>query len=122
MELSLECRGTRAMRGIWRSLGEGVLYGWGEQVWRGLARLSRCVSVLCSLLFSLAHSLLPFKPFLVRVFRDARANTGDPLRYHAHFVATVQTSPSALLCPMEVGAHARLGPGTTNARILMGCH
>ena len=108
------------MRGIWRSLGEGVLYGWGEQVWRGLARLSRCVSVLCSLLFSLAHSLLPFKPFLVRVFMDARANTGDPLRYHSHFVATVQTSPSAPLRPMEVVAHGRLGTATKKAHLLCG--
>jgi len=45
---------------------------------------------------------------------------GDPLRYHSHFVATVQTSPSALLRPMEVVAHGRLGTATKKAHLLCG--
>ena len=46
--------------------------------------------------------------------------TGDPLRYHSHFVATVQTSPSAPLRPMEVVAHGRLGTATKKAHLLCG--
>jgi tRNA-splicing endonuclease subunit Sen34 len=45
---------------------------------------------------------------------------GDPLRYHSHFVATVQSSPSAPLCPMEVVAHGRLGTATKKAHLLCG--
>ncbi|KAH9967972.1 hypothetical protein BC827DRAFT_1169438 [Russula dissimulans] len=45
---------------------------------------------------------------------------GDPLRYHSHFVATVQTSPSAPLRPMEVVAHGRLGTATKKAHVLCG--
>ncbi|KAI0274413.1 hypothetical protein BGY98DRAFT_73279 [Russula aff. rugulosa BPL654] len=45
---------------------------------------------------------------------------GDPLRYHSHFVATVQTSPSAPLRPMEVVAHGRLGTATKKAHLLCG--
>src|SRR6266436_3538925 len=46
--------------------------------------------------------------------------TGDPLRYHSHFVATVQTSPSAPLRPMEVVGHGRLGTATKKAHLLCG--
>ncbi|KAI0003351.1 hypothetical protein BJV74DRAFT_972857 [Russula compacta] len=45
---------------------------------------------------------------------------GDPLRYHSHFVATVQTTPSAPLRPMEVVAHGRLGTATKKAHLLCG--
>ncbi|KAH8983722.1 tRNA-intron endonuclease catalytic domain-like protein [Lactarius hatsudake] len=45
---------------------------------------------------------------------------GDPLRYHSHFVATVQTSPSAPLRPMEIVAHGRLGTATKKAHLLCG--
>lgn len=45
---------------------------------------------------------------------------GDPLRYHSHFVATVQTSLSAPLRPMEVVAHGRLGTATKKAHLLCG--
>ncbi|KAH9977293.1 tRNA intron endonuclease, partial [Lactifluus volemus] len=45
---------------------------------------------------------------------------GDPLRYHSHFVATVQTSPFAPLRPMEVVAHGRLGTATKKAHLLCG--
>ena len=50
----------------------------------------------------------------------AALTTGDPLRYHSHFVATVQTSPSAPLRPMEVVAHGRLGTATKKAHLLCG--
>jgi tRNA-splicing endonuclease subunit Sen34 len=45
---------------------------------------------------------------------------GDPLRYHSHFVATVQTSPDAPLRPMQVVAHGRLGTATKKAHLLCG--
>ncbi|KAI0317864.1 hypothetical protein OF83DRAFT_1119121 [Amylostereum chailletii] len=45
---------------------------------------------------------------------------GDPLRYHSHFVATVQTSPQSPLRPMEVVAHGRLGTATKKAHLLCG--
>ncbi|KAI0253839.1 hypothetical protein BJV78DRAFT_1274347 [Lactifluus subvellereus] len=45
---------------------------------------------------------------------------GDPLRYHSHFVATLQSSPSAPLRPMEVVAHGRLGTATKKAHLLCG--
>jgi len=45
---------------------------------------------------------------------------GDPLRYHSHFVATVQTSSSAPLRPMEIVAHGRLGTATKKAHLLCG--
>ncbi|KAH9174198.1 tRNA-intron endonuclease catalytic domain-like protein [Lactarius sanguifluus] len=45
---------------------------------------------------------------------------GDPLRYHSHFVATVQASPTAPLRPMEIVAHGRLGTATKKAHLLCG--
>ncbi|KAA1471314.1 tRNA-intron endonuclease catalytic domain-like protein [Dentipellis sp. KUC8613] len=45
---------------------------------------------------------------------------GDPLRYHSHFVATVQSSPSAPLRPMEIVAHGRLGTATKKAHLICG--
>jgi len=45
---------------------------------------------------------------------------GDPLRYHSHFAATVQVSPSAPLRPMEIVAHGRLGTATKKAHLLCG--
>jgi len=45
---------------------------------------------------------------------------GDPLRYHSHFVATVQTSLTAPLRPIEVVAHGRLGTATKKAHLLCG--
>jgi tRNA-splicing endonuclease subunit Sen34 len=44
--------------------------------------------------------------------------SGDPLRYHSHFVASVQNSPTAPLRPMEVVAHGRLGTATKKAHLL----
>ncbi|KAH7107381.1 tRNA-intron endonuclease catalytic domain-like protein [Auriculariales sp. MPI-PUGE-AT-0066] len=41
---------------------------------------------------------------------------GDPLRYHSHFVATVHDS-RAVLRPMEIVAHGRLGTGTKKAHL-----
>ncbi|PPQ99934.1 hypothetical protein CVT24_009569 [Panaeolus cyanescens] len=43
---------------------------------------------------------------------------GDPLRYHSHFTATVIESPEALLRPMEIVAHGRLGTATKKAHLL----
>ena len=106
------------MRGFSRSLGEGVLYGWGQQVRWGLARLSRCVRTFIPLSISFIVSLLTL--CCVHTCMRAALTTGDPLRYHSHFVATVQTSPSAPLRPMEVVAHGRLGTATKKAHLLCG--
>jgi hypothetical protein len=102
------------MRGFSRPLGEGVLHGWGQQVRWGLARLSWCVRPFT----------LPAPPLssytCVYIHACAPWPTGDPLRYHSHFVATVQTSPTAPLRPMEVVAHGRLGTATKKAHLLCG--
>lgn len=45
---------------------------------------------------------------------------GDPLRYHSHFVASVVSSPTAALRPMEIVAHGRLGTATKKAHLLCG--
>ncbi|KAJ7219126.1 hypothetical protein GGX14DRAFT_434709 [Mycena pura] len=45
---------------------------------------------------------------------------GDPLRYHAHFSATVLDSPTSSLTPMEVVAHGRLGTVTKKSHLLCG--
>jgi tRNA-splicing endonuclease subunit Sen34 len=72
----------------------------------------------------LPFPLVPFSPFLLtRVCVHTcmcAPTTDDPLRYHSHFVATVQTSPSAPLRPMEVVAHGRLGTATKKAHLLCG--
>jgi tRNA-splicing endonuclease subunit Sen34 len=46
--------------------------------------------------------------------------SGDPLRYHSHFVATVLDSPTSTLRPMEIVAHGRLGTATKKAHLLCG--
>ena len=46
--------------------------------------------------------------------------SGDPLRYHSHFTATVIESPIASLRPMEIVAHGRLGTATKKAHLLCG--
>ena len=46
--------------------------------------------------------------------------SGDPLRYHSHFTATVIESPVASLRPMEIVAHGRLGTATKKAHLLCG--
>ncbi len=46
--------------------------------------------------------------------------TGDPLRYHSHFVATVHECISSTLRPMEIVAHGRLGTGTKKTHLLCG--
>ncbi|KAF7338426.1 tRNA-splicing endonuclease subunit Sen34 [Mycena venus] len=45
---------------------------------------------------------------------------GDPLRYHAHFSATVLESPTLSLPPMEIVAHGRLGTVTKKSHLLCG--
>ncbi|KAF8212402.1 hypothetical protein K438DRAFT_1806454 [Mycena galopus ATCC 62051] len=45
---------------------------------------------------------------------------GDPLRYHAHFSATVLESPTFPLTPMEIVAHGRLGTVTKKSHLLCG--
>lgn len=45
---------------------------------------------------------------------------GDPLRYHSHFVASVLTSPTSTLRPMEIVAHGRLGTATKKSHLFCG--
>lgn len=43
--------------------------------------------------------------------------SGDPLRYHSHFTATVIESPEKTVAPMEVVAHGRLGTATKKTHL-----
>ena len=43
--------------------------------------------------------------------------SGDPLRYHSHFTATVIESPEKTVMPMEVVAHGRLGTATKKTHL-----
>ena len=43
--------------------------------------------------------------------------TGDPLRYHSHFTATVIESPEKTVMPMEIVAHGRLGTATKKTHL-----
>jgi tRNA-splicing endonuclease subunit Sen34 len=46
--------------------------------------------------------------------------TGDPLRYHSHFVATVYPTPTTSLRPIEIVALGRLGTATKKNHLLCG--
>ncbi|KAJ7063151.1 hypothetical protein C8F01DRAFT_1055343 [Mycena amicta] len=56
----------------------------------------------------------------IRFGGDYLVYPGDPLRYHAHFSASVLESPTASLTPMEIVAHGRLGTVTKKAHLLCG--
>ena len=43
--------------------------------------------------------------------------SGDPLRYHSHFTATVIESPEKKVRPMEIVAHGRLGTATKKTHL-----
>jgi tRNA-splicing endonuclease subunit Sen34 len=43
--------------------------------------------------------------------------SGDPLRYHSHFTATVIESPKKTVMPMEIVAHGRLGTATKKTHL-----
>lgn len=60
--------------------------------------------------------------FATLVLRNPCFNlsTGDPLRYHSHFVATVHEPIWSILRPMEIVAHGRLGTGTKKTHLLCG--
>lgn len=105
-------------RDLWEKgyyMGGGIKFGGDWLVYPG-ACFSFFLSFFQLLTFRwFIHSyVLPFPHICV-------AHTpGDPLRYHSHFAATVQTSPSAPLRPMEVVAHGRLGTATKKAHLLCG--
>jgi tRNA-splicing endonuclease subunit Sen34 len=46
------------------------------------------------------------------------ALVGDPLRYHSHFTATVQTTPQSLISAHELIAAGRLGTAVKKAHVL----
>lgn len=43
---------------------------------------------------------------------------GDPLRYHSHFTATVQTTPDEPMAAQELVAAGRLGTAVKKAHLL----
>lgn len=43
--------------------------------------------------------------------------SGDPLRYHSHFTATIIESPEQTMMPMEIVAHGRLGTATKKTHL-----
>jgi len=43
--------------------------------------------------------------------------SGDPLRFHSHFTATVIESPEKTVMPMEIVAHGRLGTATKKTHL-----
>ena len=61
-----------------------------------------------------------FITFYSSVSRSPFFSSGDPLRYHSHFTATVIESPVTSLQPMEIVAHGRLGTATKKAHLLCG--
>ena len=82
-------------------MGTRKFHGWRNQVWRRLPSLPRSVILgrtrSCGLTWG--------------------TSTGDPLRYHSHFVASVIESPKAPLTPMEIVAHGRLGTATKKSHL-----
>lgn len=63
-------------------------------------------------------TFIQFFLYLRQQLNDMIVPTGDPLRYHSHFVATVIDSPTAVITPMEIVAHGRLGTATKKAHLL----
>lgn len=45
---------------------------------------------------------------------------GDPLRYHSHFTATVQTASNSTISTLELIASGRLGTAVKKAHLLCG--
>jgi hypothetical protein len=104
------CGVTPPVRRIARDARSFAICGRRATTWAGAASSAgtgSCIPVR-ALTFGGRH-FLPFHTVCARACSCAWADTGDPLRYHSHFVATVQPSPSAPLRPMEIVAHGRLG-------------
>lgn len=90
-------------RGLWEQgyfMGGGIKFGADYLVYPGVFFL--------------------FLPYFVYFIDDFIRPSGDPLRYHSHFAASVIDSPLASLRPMEVVAHGRLGTATKKAHLLCG--
>jgi tRNA-splicing endonuclease subunit Sen34 len=107
-------------RDLWEKgyyMGGGSKFGGDWLVYPGACALFYpFYPILLPPLVSFSLSLLT----RVCIHACAPRPTGDPLRYHSHFVATVQTSLSAPLRPIEVVAHGRLGTATKKAHLLCG--
>ena len=50
-------------------------------------------------------------------FQQNSCPSGDPLRYHSHFTATVIESLEKTIMPMEIVAHGRLGTATKKTHL-----
>jgi len=59
----------------------------------------------------------PGTPFSVTSPQRSSRLSGDPLRYHSHFTATVIESPEKPVMPMEIVAHGRLGTATKKTHL-----
>ena len=106
-------------RDLWEKgyyMGGGIKFGGDWLVYPGAS--SSSVPSLFFFFLKTFHSRLVMR-FCVRACGKTKTK-GDPLRYHSHFVATVQAFPSAPLRPMEVVAHGRLGTATKKAHLLCG--
>ena len=118
------CAHERARCEVFRDLWEKGYYMGGGTKFGG-DWLVYCIPVRAFFFFSsssnlsVVHSFIRPRPSFPSFLCRTRT-PGDPLRYHSHFVATVQTSPSTPLCPMEVVAHGRLGTATKKAHLLCG--
>ena len=88
---------------LWKQgyfMGGGIKFGGEYLVYPGIVLYYHFVLVCFTVLFFIT--------------------SGDPLRYHSHFTATVIESPVASLRPMEIVAHGRLGTATKKAHLLCG--
>lgn len=51
---------------------------------------------------------------------DSACSTGDPLRYHSHFTATVLATPTTPISAQELIASGRLGTAVKKAHLICG--
>lgn len=59
----------------------------------------------------------PGTPTSVAFLQLGSQLSGDPLRFHSHFTATVIESPEKTVMPMEIVAHGRLGTATKKTHL-----
>ena len=110
MVISINTWGTCAMCRLPVSVGEGILHGLWNKIWRWISCLPWWVIGPQWLRNWTKHGSINL--ILCLEFE------GDPLRYHSHFTASVITSPNTTIRPMEFVAHGRLGTATKKAHLL----
>jgi tRNA-splicing endonuclease subunit Sen34 len=70
-------------------------------------------------LVAIGLSIQVGSPYTIHPF-NLTILTGDPLRFHSHFVATVFTSPVSKIEPMQIVAFGRLGTATKKSHLICG--